>query len=57
MAEAARVMDRQQVTCLLVTDENSKLLGMLSPRDLLRAFLRPAIDDTRLPVAASLTDY
>jgi CBS domain-containing protein len=124
VAEAARVMDRQQVTCLLVTDENSKLLGMVSPRDLLRVFLRPdqeiraeiirevlagylgtnpamvlldvtdgvvrltgelerksmlaliqpavravdgvidveaqlgyAIDDTRLPVAASLTDY
>jgi CBS-domain-containing membrane protein len=41
VAEAARVMDRQQVTCLLVTDENYKLLGMVSPRDLLRVFLRP----------------
>jgi CBS domain-containing protein len=41
VAEAARVMDRQQVTCLLVTDESSKLLGMVSPRDLLRVFLRP----------------
>jgi len=39
--EAARVMDCQQVTCLLVTDENAKLLGMVSPRDLLRVFLRP----------------
>jgi predicted transcriptional regulator len=34
-------MDRQQVTCLLVTDQNSRLLGMVSPRDLLRVFLRP----------------
>jgi CBS domain-containing protein len=41
VAEAARVMDRQQVTCLLVTDQNSRLLGMVSPRDLLRVFLRP----------------
>jgi CBS domain-containing protein len=41
VAEAARVMDRQQVTCLLVIDENSRLLGMVSPRDLLRVFLRP----------------
>jgi CBS domain-containing protein len=40
VAEAARVMDRQQVTCLLVIDENSRLLGMVSPRDLLRVFLR-----------------
>ncbi len=39
--EAARVMDCQQVTCLLVTDENAKLLGIVSPRDLLRVFLRP----------------
>jgi DNA-binding CsgD family transcriptional regulator len=32
MAEAARLIDRQQVTCLLVTDENRKLLGMVSSR-------------------------
>lgn len=41
VAEAARVMDRQQVSCLLVTDENGKLLGLVRPRDLLRVFLRP----------------
>ncbi len=39
--EAARIMDCQRVTCLLVTDENAKLLGIVSPRDLLRVFLRP----------------
>jgi CBS-domain-containing membrane protein len=41
VAEAARLMDRQQVSCLLVVDENRKLLGMVSSRDLLRVFLRP----------------
>lgn len=40
-AEAARLMDRQQTRCLLVTDEDGKLLGVASPRDLLRVFLRP----------------
>lgn len=102
VAEAARVMDRQQVSCLLVTDENGKLLGLVRPRDLLRVFLRPdeeiraeiisevlagylgtnpglvrvdvtdgvvrlmgeverqlsyAVDDTRLPALADITDY
>ena len=40
-AEAARLMDRHQVSCLLVVDEGGKLLGVVSPRDLLRVFLRP----------------
>jgi CBS domain-containing protein len=40
-AEAARLMDRHQARCLLVVDEAGKLLGVLSPRDLLRVFLRP----------------
>ncbi len=35
-AEAARLMDRQQVRCLLVVGEDGNLLGVLSPRDLLR---------------------
>jgi CBS domain-containing protein len=39
--EAARLMDWHQVGCLLVVDEAGKLLGMISPRDLLRGFLRP----------------
>ena len=41
VAEAARLMDRHQVRCLLVVDEGGKLLGVVSPRDLLRVFLRP----------------
>ena len=41
VAEAARLMDRHQVRCLLVVDDGGKLLGVVSPRDLLRAFLRP----------------
>ncbi len=46
VAEAARLMDRDQVRCLFVVDEGGKLLGVVSPRDLLRVFLRPD-DDTR----------
>ncbi len=41
VAEAARLMDRHQVTCLPVVDDRGKLLGAVSPRDLLRVFLRP----------------
>ena len=48
-AEAARLMDRCQVRCLLVIDEGGKLLGVVSPRDLLRVFLRPD-DDIRTEI-------
>jgi CBS-domain-containing membrane protein len=41
VAEAARLMDRHRVRCLFVVDEGGKLLGVVSPRDLLRVFLRP----------------
>ena len=41
VAEAARLMNRHQVRCLLVVDEGGELLGVVSPRDLLRVFLRP----------------
>lgn len=41
VAEAARLMDRRQVTCLPVADEHGKLLGVVGPRDLLAVFLRP----------------
>src|ERR1035437_3244557 len=57
VAEAARLMDRQQVTCLLVVDENRKLLGMVSPRDLLRVFLRPDEQIRAEIVSAGLTRY
>lgn len=57
VAEAARLMDRQQVTCLLVTDESSKLLGMVSSRDLLRVFLRPDEQIRAEIVSEVLTGY
>jgi CBS domain-containing protein len=41
VAEAARLMDRHDVTCLPVTDERGNLLGVVGPRDLLQVFLRP----------------
>ena len=41
VAEAARLMDRFDVACLPVTDENGKLLGVLGQRNLLQVFLRP----------------
>jgi CBS domain-containing protein len=41
VAEAARLMDRHQARCLLVTGEDGKLLGVVTAQDLLRTFLRP----------------
>jgi CBS domain-containing protein len=41
VAEAARLMDRHQARCLLVTAEDGKLLGVVTAQDLLRVFLRP----------------
>jgi CBS domain-containing protein len=43
IAEAARLLDRHEVTCLPVVDDGGKLLGVVGPRDLLRVF---ALDDT-----------
>ena len=41
VAEAARLMDRHEITCLLVTGETGELLGVVGPRNLLQIFLRP----------------
>jgi CBS domain-containing protein len=41
VAEAARLMDQHALTCLPVTDESGKLLGVVSPHNLLQVFLRP----------------
>jgi CBS-domain-containing membrane protein len=62
VADAAWLMDRHHVTCLPVVDDAGQLRGIVSPRDLLRVFLRPvthggvdaedlryAIDDSRIP--------
>jgi CBS domain-containing protein len=43
VAEAARLIDRYEVTCLPVVDDGGKLLGVVGPRDLLRVF---ASDET-----------
>jgi CBS domain-containing protein len=44
VAEAARLMSRHQSRCLLVTDADGKLPGVVNARDLLRIFLRPDED-------------
>jgi CBS domain-containing protein len=41
VAEAARLMERHNVTFLLAVDESGKLLGVVGPRNLLRLFHRP----------------
>jgi CBS domain-containing protein len=41
VAEAARLMDRHNISCLPVTDESGKLVGVVGPRNLLQVFLRP----------------
>jgi CBS domain-containing protein len=41
VAEAARLMDRYEATCLPVVDESGNLVGMVGPRDLLRVFPGP----------------
>ena len=48
-------MSRHQVRCLLVVDEGGKLLGVVSPRDLLRVFLRPD-DDIRTEIIEDVVD-
>jgi len=41
VAEAARLIDRYPIRCLLVVDEGGKLLGVVSPRDLPQVCLGP----------------
>ncbi len=57
VAEAARLMDRHQVTCLPVVDDGGKLLGVVSPRDLLRVFLRPDEEIRAQVIREVLTGY
>jgi CBS domain-containing protein len=51
VAEAARLMDRYEVTCLPVIDDGGKLLGVVGLLDLLRAFLRSA-GEVKAPTCA-----
>lgn len=57
LAEAARLMDRHEVSCLPVVDENGHLLGAVSPRDLLHVFLRPDQDIATQIVTDVLIGY
>jgi CBS domain-containing protein len=41
VAEAARMMDRYEATCLLVVDEGGNLVGVVGPWELLRVVLGP----------------
>jgi len=57
VVEAARLMDRHQVSCLLVVDDDMKLLGVVSPRDLVRVFLRPDDEIRTAVITEVLTGY
>ena len=57
VADAARLMDRHQVTCLPVVDEHGKLLAVVGPRDLLRVYLRPDNEIRSEIVSQILVDY
>ena len=50
-------MDRHQVSCLLVVDDDMKLLGVVSPRDLVRVFLRPDDEIRTAVITEVLTGY
>jgi CBS domain-containing protein len=41
LGEAARLMDKRRTTCLPVVAADGTLAGIVTPRDLLRVFLRP----------------
>jgi CBS domain-containing protein len=57
VAEAARLMDRHQVSCLPVTGEHGQLLGVVGLRDLLRVFLRPDKAIRSEIISQVLVDY
>ncbi len=57
VAEAARLMDRHDVTFLPVTDEGGILLGVVGPRNLLRVFLRPDEEIRAEIIKDVLADY
>ncbi|MGW7327685.1 CBS domain-containing protein [Streptomyces sp. NPDC054840] len=55
-AEAARLMSRRGVERLPVVDEEDRLVGIVTRRDLLRLFLRPDAEIRRRVVEDVLTD-
>ena len=44
LGEAARLMDHYHVACLPVIDDHAQLVGIITPRDLVRVFLRPDLE-------------
>ena len=56
VAEAAQLMDRYSVRYLLVVDEDGKLLGVVSPRDLPQVFPRPD-DEIRIEIIDDVAGY
>jgi len=57
VAEAARLMDRHHVSCLLVVDAGGRLAGAVGPRDLLRVFMRPDSEIRHEIIDEVLADY
>uniref|UniRef100_A0AAU2JYT8 CBS domain-containing protein n=1 Tax=Streptomyces sp. NBC_00049 TaxID=2903617 RepID=A0AAU2JYT8_9ACTN len=55
-AEAARLMSRRGVERLPVVDEEDRLVGIVTRRDLLRLFLRPDAEIRRRVIEDVLTD-
>ncbi|HUK71157.1 MAG TPA: CBS domain-containing protein [Streptosporangiaceae bacterium] len=49
IVEAARLMDRHRIKRLLVVDADGRLAGIITPRDLLRVYLRSA-DEIRAEI-------
>ncbi len=49
IVEAARLMDRHRIKRLLVVDADGRLAGIVTPRDLLRVYLRSA-DEIRAEI-------
>jgi len=51
LSEAVRIMSDEKIGSILVVDEDGKLGGIFSERDLLRVFARHGPDARRLPVS------
>ncbi len=57
VVEAARALDRHQVGHLVVAAEDGSLVGIVSPRDLLKVFMRADEDVRREIVGEIITKY
>lgn len=52
VSEAAHMMSKGHIGCLLVLDDQRRLVGIVSERDVLSDVVAKAVDPTRLPVSA-----